>query len=63
MEAPRQGRLDGPPCRLEVFEPWVAALDGLERYERIEVLYWLPLVGSVTQTSCRHAKLTTGCGT
>lgn len=41
MEAPRQGRADGPICRIEVFEPWVAALDGLENYARIEVLYWL----------------------
>lgn len=41
MEAPRQGRADGPMCRIEVFEPWVAALDGLENYPRIEVLYWL----------------------
>ena len=43
MEAPRQGRSDGPVCRIEVFEPWVAALDGLEAYPRIEVLYWLHL--------------------
>ena len=42
-DAPRQGRLDGPLCRIEVFEPWVAAIDGLERYARIEVLYWLHL--------------------
>jgi tRNA-Thr(GGU) m(6)t(6)A37 methyltransferase TsaA len=41
MQAPRQGRADGPLCRVEVFEPWVAALDGLENYPRIEVLYWL----------------------
>ena len=27
METPRQGRADGPLCRIEVFEPWVAALD------------------------------------
>lgn len=40
-EAPRQGRADGPVCRIEVFEPWVAALDGLDAYPRIEVLYWL----------------------
>jgi tRNA (adenine37-N6)-methyltransferase len=26
-----------------VFEPWIAALAGLEQYERIEVLYWLHL--------------------
>lgn len=43
MVAPRQGRTDGPVCRIEVFEPWVAALDGLEAYPKIEVLYWLHL--------------------
>ena len=43
MEAPRQGRPDGPLCRIEVLEPWVAALDGLAQYPRIEVLYWLHL--------------------
>lgn len=41
--APRQGRADGPVCRIELFEPWVPALAGLERFERIEVLYWLHL--------------------
>jgi len=40
---PRQGRLDGPLCRIEVFEPWVEALDGLGGYERVEVIYWLHL--------------------
>jgi hypothetical protein len=29
METPRQGRADGPLCRIEVFEPWVPALAGL----------------------------------
>ena len=29
QECPRQGRLDGPVCRLEIHEPWVQALDGL----------------------------------
>jgi tRNA (adenine37-N6)-methyltransferase len=43
MATPRQGRSDGPLCRIEVFEPWVAALDSLAQYERIEVLYWLHL--------------------
>jgi tRNA (adenine37-N6)-methyltransferase len=38
---PRQGRQDGPICRIEVYEPWVAALDGITEYERLEVLYWL----------------------
>ena len=41
METPRQGRLDGPTCRIEVFEPWIAALDGIQEFERLEVLYWL----------------------
>jgi tRNA (adenine37-N6)-methyltransferase len=43
MTTPRQGRPDGPLCRIEVFEPWVPALSGLEAYERIEVIYWLHL--------------------
>jgi tRNA-Thr(GGU) m(6)t(6)A37 methyltransferase TsaA len=41
LSCPRQGRQDGPTCRIEVFEPWVAALDGVTEYERLEVLYWL----------------------
>jgi tRNA-Thr(GGU) m(6)t(6)A37 methyltransferase TsaA len=43
METPRQGRADGPVCRIEVFEPWVMALDSISEFERIEVLYWLHL--------------------
>src|SRR5215475_11473812 len=41
--APRQGRLDEPICRIEIFDPWVPALDGLAGYARVEVLYWLHL--------------------
>ena len=41
MDCPRQGRQDGPVCRIEVFEPWSEALLGLDGYQRIEVLYWL----------------------
>ena len=40
-ECPRQGRQDGPECRIEVFGPWVPALDGLENFETLEILYWL----------------------
>jgi len=43
LAAPRQGRPDGPLCRIEIFPPWAPALDGLERYPRIEVIYWLHL--------------------
>jgi tRNA-Thr(GGU) m(6)t(6)A37 methyltransferase TsaA len=43
LKTPRQGRADGPICRLELFEPWQDALDGVEKFERLEVLYWLHL--------------------
>jgi tRNA-Thr(GGU) m(6)t(6)A37 methyltransferase TsaA len=41
METPRQGRHDGPVCTIEIYEPWVAGLTGVEAFERLEVLYWL----------------------
>lgn len=41
MMTPRQGRRDGPLCRIEVFEPWVAALANIEEFDELEVLYWL----------------------
>lgn len=41
MKTPRQGRHDGPVCRIEIFEPWIAALKGLDRFSQIEVIYWL----------------------
>jgi tRNA-Thr(GGU) m(6)t(6)A37 methyltransferase TsaA len=40
-DTPRQGRHDGPVCRLEIFEPWVAALHGVDFYSNLEVIYWL----------------------
>jgi tRNA (adenine37-N6)-methyltransferase len=43
LEAPRQGRADGPICRIELFAPWDQALDGLAAFARIEVIYWLHL--------------------
>jgi tRNA-Thr(GGU) m(6)t(6)A37 methyltransferase TsaA len=41
LETPRQGRHDGPVCRLEIFEPWLPALRGIDSYTNIEVLSWL----------------------
>ncbi len=41
LDCPRQGRPDGPLCRIEFDAPWDGGLDGIERYERLEVLYWL----------------------
>jgi tRNA-Thr(GGU) m(6)t(6)A37 methyltransferase TsaA len=40
-DTPRQGRHDGPVCRLEIFEPWVPALKGVDFYSHLEVIYWL----------------------
>jgi tRNA-Thr(GGU) m(6)t(6)A37 methyltransferase TsaA len=41
LETPRQGRVDGPTCRIEVAEPWRRGLECIEEFERLEVLYWL----------------------
>jgi tRNA-Thr(GGU) m(6)t(6)A37 methyltransferase TsaA len=41
MDCPRQGRHDGPTCRIEVFDKWAPALERITDYERLEVLYWL----------------------
>src|SRR5256885_10157486 len=40
-DTPRQGRHDGPVCRLEIFEPFVPAIKGVDFYSNLEVLYWL----------------------
>jgi tRNA-Thr(GGU) m(6)t(6)A37 methyltransferase TsaA len=43
LKCPRQGRHDGPACRIEIFLPWLPALDGVAQFERLEILYWLHL--------------------
>lgn len=40
-QCPRQGRPDGPLCRIELFAPWDQALRGIGEYAEIDVLYWL----------------------
>jgi tRNA-Thr(GGU) m(6)t(6)A37 methyltransferase TsaA len=42
-DCPRQGRVDGPVCRIEVDEPWRAGLLGLGAFTHAEVLYWMHL--------------------
>jgi tRNA-Thr(GGU) m(6)t(6)A37 methyltransferase TsaA len=42
-DTPRQGSLDGPVCRLEIFEPWMQALQGLDKFTHLQVIYWLHL--------------------
>lgn len=43
LSCPRQGRQDGPECRIELFEPWVPGLEGLGDFAELEVIYWLHL--------------------
>lgn len=40
-DTPKQGRFDGPLCTIEIFEPWVAGLQGLEQLKHAQVVYWL----------------------
>nr|WP_092062942.1 tRNA (N6-threonylcarbamoyladenosine(37)-N6)-methyltransferase TrmO [Poseidonocella pacifica] len=40
-DCPRQGRLDGPECRLVLNPEWADSLKGLADYRLLEVLYWL----------------------
>ncbi|SPJ23848.1 SAM-dependent methyltransferase [Palleronia abyssalis] len=42
-DCPRQGDPDGPLCRVELDPPWDAALDGIEQFAGVELLYWLDL--------------------
>lgn len=41
QDTPKQGAADGAICRIEIFEPWSAALKGVEGFETLHVLYWL----------------------
>lgn len=40
-DCPRQGALDGPICKVELFEPWGPALTGVEALTHVELFYWL----------------------
>ena len=42
-DCPRQGAAEGPVCRIEVDEPWRAALCGLAAGARVELFYWMHL--------------------
>lgn len=42
-QCPRQGRVDGPVCRIEIDAPWREGLKGLETFAHAEVLYWMHL--------------------
>ena len=41
-DCPRQGDAEaGPSCRIEIAEPWPAALSGIGVGDALDVLYWL----------------------
>ena len=40
-DCPRHGRADGPLCRIEIDEPWRAAMRGLEGRRALQILYWM----------------------
>jgi tRNA-Thr(GGU) m(6)t(6)A37 methyltransferase TsaA len=40
-QCPHRGSLDGPLCRIEIFDPWRDALWGVPELPRLEVFYWL----------------------
>lgn len=41
-ECPRRGDPEnGPECRIEIFDPWVPGLTGIDGHDRIQVLYWM----------------------
>lgn len=43
-DCPKRGdAANGPPCRIEIDHRWAAALDGIDRHDNLQVLYWMHL--------------------
>ena len=40
-ECPRRGDLEGPICRIELFDAWRPGLLGLDRHTHLQILYWM----------------------
>lgn len=40
-DCPRQGRQDGPICRVEIDPHWHQALKGIEAFGELDLLYWM----------------------
>jgi len=61
-DCPRRGDPDaGPDCQLTVFEPWCAALDGLEPGQWVQVLYFMHLARrDLVRQNPRHEGRTVG---
>lgn len=43
-DCPKRGdSIDGPICRVEIFEPWHKALKGIGGHSHLQLLYWMHL--------------------
>lgn len=43
-DCPKRGDPEaGPECRIEVFPPWLPALEGVGDKDRLQILYWMHL--------------------
>ena len=40
-DCPKRGSPDGPVCSIEIDPRWRAALAGIDRHRRLQVLYWM----------------------
>jgi tRNA-Thr(GGU) m(6)t(6)A37 methyltransferase TsaA len=56
-DCPRCGSADGPVCRIEVDDPWLPALAGIDQHGRVEILYWMHLARRdlLTQSPRSHS--------
>ena len=43
QECPKRGSPDGPVCTIVLDQRWQTALTGLEKYKRVQVLYWMQM--------------------
>ena len=61
-DCPKRGdAIAGPLCRLEIVEPWLSAIEGIDRHERLQVLYWMHLARrDLVRQSPRSDGRTTG---
>jgi tRNA (adenine37-N6)-methyltransferase len=59
-ECPKRGNLDGPVCSIVVDDRWRAALTDLDRYRRIQVLYWMHQARRDLVLQTPFGKATTG---
>jgi len=59
---PRRGDpVSGPICRIEIFAPWTKALQGINRHDILDILYWMSQARrDLLLQAPRHAELTLG---